>query len=125
MHGAALALGQAAAASGEFGHDGTGIEVHGQHVAVVTIAGDHLIAVLLGHLHTDNDSFLPDIQMTKSADEAHAVQLSGFFLESADQKHFTVSVEFIVLVELGDRRFRFLGGAAGPAGALGASGSGL
>ena len=111
--------------TGQFRHHAFRIEIHCQHVAMIPVTGDHLIAVFLGHLHTDDDSFLSDIQMTKPADEAHAVQLPGFFLKTSDQKHFAVSVKFFVLIELGDRRLRLLGGAACPAGALGASGGGL
>jgi hypothetical protein len=54
-------------------------------VAVVAVAGDHLVAVLERHLHADDDGFLADIEVAEPADEAHAVKLAGLFLEAADQ----------------------------------------
>ena len=60
---------------------------HGQHVAVVAIAGDHLVAVDQRHLHAGDDRFLADIEVAEAADEAHAVELAGLFLEAPDQKH--------------------------------------
>ena len=76
---------------------------HGEHVTVVTIAGDHLVAILQRQLHADDDRFLADIEVTEAADEAHAVELAGLFLEAPDQQHLAIGLEFIVLVELGDR----------------------
>ena len=101
VHGAALALRQAAATAGQLGHDAPGFHSAGQHVPVVAIAGDHLIAGLRRKLHADDDRFLTDIEMTEPADEAHAVHLPGLLLEAADEQHFPVGVEILVLVELG------------------------
>ena len=56
-------------------------------MAVVAVAGDHLIAVLLGHLHAGHDGFLADIEVAEAADQAHAVHLAGLLLEAADQEH--------------------------------------
>ncbi|MEH2477686.1 hypothetical protein V1282_001043 [Nitrobacteraceae bacterium AZCC 2146] len=108
VHGAALTLGIAAMASGQLGHDALGVHAASQHVAVIAIAGDHLIAVLQGHLHADHDGFLADIEMAKAADRAHAVELSGLFLEAPDQQHVAQRVQLLVAVEIGRRR---LGGA--------------
>src|SRR5918998_1701487 len=55
VHGAALALRQAAAASREFGHDALRIHAAGEHVAVIAVPRDHLIAFLRAHLHADHD----------------------------------------------------------------------
>ena len=68
---------------------------------VIAIAGDHLVAGLRRELHADDDRFLADIEMTEPADEAHAVHLPGLLLEAADEQHFVVGVEILVLVELG------------------------
>ena len=46
MHRAALALGIAAAAAGQFRHHALGVHAAGQHVAVVAVAGDDLVALL-------------------------------------------------------------------------------
>jgi hypothetical protein len=68
-------------------------------VAVVAIAGDHLIAVLLGHLHADHDRFLADIEVAETADQAHAVHLAGLFLEAPDQEHLAQRRHLLVLGE--------------------------
>ena len=39
------------------------------------------------HLHADDDGFLADIQVAEAADQAHAVELAGLFLEPPDQQH--------------------------------------
>jgi len=49
--------------------------------AVVAVSGYDLIALLQGHLHSDHDGFLPNIEMAEAADRAHAVELAGFFLK--------------------------------------------
>jgi hypothetical protein len=59
-------------------------------VTVIAVAGDHLVAIHHGHLHADNDGFLPDIEVAEPADEAHAVKLAGLFFKAADQKHLAV-----------------------------------
>ncbi|MNE85464.1 hypothetical protein D3C80_1824670 [compost metagenome] len=99
VHGAALTLGQTTTTTGQFGHNTTGTHASCQHVAMVTISGDNLIAFLLRHLHADNNSFLTDVQVTEPADEAHAVKLASLFFESANQQHFTVGVKFLVLAK--------------------------
>ncbi|MNL46388.1 hypothetical protein D3C87_1690950 [compost metagenome] len=102
MHRAALPLGKAAATTGEFGHDAAGAHAAGQHVTVVTIGGDDLVAFFQGHLHADNDSFLADVEVTEAADEAHAIELAGLFLETPDQQHFAVGFQFVFFGEVGD-----------------------
>ena len=42
------------------------------------------------HLHADDDRFLADIEMAEAADQAHAVELAGLFLEAADQQHVAI-----------------------------------
>jgi hypothetical protein len=102
MHGAALALGKAAAASGQFRHHAARAHAAGQHVAVVTIAGDDLVAFLQRHLHADDDRFLADVEVTEAADEAHAVELAGLLLETPDQQHFAVGIQILVLGKFDD-----------------------
>ena len=90
-----LPLGIAAPPAGQFGHDALGVHAGGQHVAMVAVGGDDLVALLEGHLHADDDGLLADIEMAEAADEAHAVELAGLFLEAADQQHVLVGVEFL------------------------------
>jgi hypothetical protein len=99
VHGAALALGIAAMASGQFGHHALGFHAAGQHVPVVAVSGYDLIALLEGHLHADHDRFLADIEVAESADCAHAVELAGLFLEPPDQQHVTQRGEFLLPAE--------------------------
>ena len=107
VHGAALALGIAAAASGQLGHHALGVHAAGQHVAVVAVAGDDLIALLERHLHADDDGFLADIEMAEAADQPHAVELAGLFLEAPDQQHVAQRASSCSLVNSGGDTFAF------------------
>ena len=62
-------------------------------MAVIAVAGDHLVARLERHLHADDDRFLADIEVAEAADQAHAVHLAGLLLEAADQQHVAVGGE--------------------------------
>src|SRR5205807_5259816 len=75
VHGAALALRVTAPSAGQLSHHAPGVHVARQHVAMVAIAGDDLVAVRQRHLHADDDGFLADIKVTEAADRAHAVEL--------------------------------------------------
>src|ERR1700684_1086510 len=75
----------------------------GKHVAVVAVAGDHLVGITLRHPHPDDDGFLTDIEVAESADQPHAVQLAGLFLEAADQQHLPQRLEFLFLAEFRNR----------------------
>jgi hypothetical protein len=102
VHRAALALGKAAAASGQLRHHAARAHAASQHVAVVAITGDDLVTLLQRHLHADNDSFLADIKVTEAADEAHAVKLAGLLLETPDLQHFAIGLQVVFLGEFGD-----------------------
>ena len=91
-----------------------GVHADGERVAVITIGGDHLVAGLERHLHADDDGFLADVEMAEAADVAHAVQLSGLFLEAADEQHFAVGVELLVAREPFARRLVVPVGASLP-----------
>src|SRR6266481_4786309 len=95
VHGAALALGIAAMASGQFGHHAPGFHSSGQHVTVVPVSRYDLIALLQGHLHANDNRFLADIEMAKAADRAHSIELAGLFLETADQQHVPQRRQFL------------------------------
>ena len=41
----------------------------GQHMAVIAIGGDDLVAVGDRHLHADDHRFLADIEMAEAADQ--------------------------------------------------------
>ena len=94
--------------------------LHRQHVAVIAIGGDHLVAFDQRHLHAGDDGFLADVEVAEAADEAHAVELAGLLLEAADQQHVAIGRELLFLGEFAgfgaDRpdwgfrvRFRFRG----------------
>ncbi len=109
VHRAALALGIAALAPRELGHHALWVHAAGQHMAVIAVGGDPLVAFLGGGLEPDDDGLLSDIEMAEPADQTHAVKLACLFLESADEQH--VSVISLQLVG-GNIRFRcaFAGG---------------
>ncbi len=87
VHRAAFALGIAVRAAGQFRHHAFRVHAAGDHVAVVAIAGDDLVARLQRHLHADDDGFLADIEVAEAADQPHAVHLPGLLLEAADGQH--------------------------------------
>ncbi len=96
VHGAALALGISAAAPGQLGHHTSGVHAACEHVAMIAIPCNDLIALFQGHLHADDDSFLPDVKMAEPADRTHAVKLPGLFLETPDQQHVAQRAEFLI-----------------------------
>ena len=96
VHRAALALGQAAATSGEFRHHTLGVHAASQHMAVVAIARDHLVTRLRRHLHADDHRFLADVEVAEPADEAHAIHLAGLLLETPDHQHFAIGLEILL-----------------------------
>ncbi len=51
------------------------------------------------HLHADDDGFLADIQVAEAADQAHAVELAGLFLEPADQQHGAIGFQQQVAID--------------------------
>ena len=65
-----------------------------QHVAVIAIGGDDLVAWLERRLHAHHHGFLADIEVAEAADQAHAVELPRLLLEAADQQH--VRIEFLL-----------------------------
>src|SRR5262249_10955953 len=67
VHGAALALGVAAAASGQFSHHAVGGHAAGEHVSVIAVSRYDLVAGLDRHLHADDDGFLADDPMAGAA----------------------------------------------------------
>jgi hypothetical protein len=90
---------------------------------VIPVSGDHLIAVLRGHLHADDDCLLADVEVAEAADQAHAVHLAGLLLEAPDQQHLAIGVELFVLGEVGNLAFlcgvpggALLGTSRGPGG---------
>src|SRR5258706_2227295 len=95
VHGAALALGVAAVASGQFGHHTFGFHSGSQHMPVVAVSRYDLIALFQGHIHANDNRFLADIEMAKAADRAHSVELPGLFLETADQQHVAQRRQFL------------------------------
>ena len=96
VHGAALAVGITVPAPSKLGHDAFGVHAGGQHVAMVTVGGDELVAVFHGHLHADDHGFLADIEMAKTADEAHAIELARLFLKAADEQHVLIGAELFL-----------------------------
>ena len=74
----------------QFRHDGFGVHAAGEHMAMIAVARDGLIAFHRRHPDTGNDSFLADVEMAKAANQAHAIHLPGFFLEAPDEQHIAI-----------------------------------
>ncbi len=108
VHRAALAARISTAPAGKLRHHTIRVHAHRQHVAVVAVPGDDLVALLHCHLHADDDSFLADVEMAEAADEAHAVELARLLLEAADQQHLAIGRQFVLAGEL-CRRWRING----------------
>ena len=90
MHRAALALGITAAAARQLRHHALGVHAAGQHMAVIAIARQHGISGRDCRLHADDNGFLADIKVAKSADQPHAIHLPRAFLKTADQQHVAI-----------------------------------
>ena len=92
---------RAADAPGQLGHDAFRVHAAGQHMAVVAITGDDLVAILQAGLHAGDDGFLSDIEVAETRDLAHAVELAGFLLEPPDEEHVAVVFENFVFTRFG------------------------
>src|SRR5882672_5120496 len=103
VHRAAFPLGVAAASAGQFSHDALRVHAAGQHVPVVAVSGDDLIAGSEGELHAHDHGFLPDIEMAEAADQPHAVHLTGSLLETADHQHVAINAKLHFLAQVGRR----------------------
>ena len=68
-------------------------------MSMIAIGGDDLVALGDRHLHAGDHGFLADIEMAEAADIAHAVKLSGFLLEPADQEHEAIGRKLLLGLE--------------------------
>ena len=101
VHRSALAARNARCAPGQFSHDQIWINPVGKHVAVIAVARNHAILTKLKcRLKPHSDCFLPNIQMAKSTNQTKPVKLAGAFLKTADQHHFPVETEKLILAGL-------------------------
>ena len=105
MHGAAFTAGIAARASCQFRHDAARLHAASEHVAVITIARNHLVALNHSCTTTRHNGLLADIKVTETCDLAHSVKLSGFFFKAAYQQHITIIFEQFVFIRFEKLRF--------------------
>ncbi len=94
---AALAVRVPAGAPRQFRHDAARLHAGRQHVAMVAVGGDDLVAVLQRRLHADDDGFLADIKVAEPTNQAHAVQLTRLLLKPADEQHVAIGAEQLLL----------------------------
>jgi hypothetical protein len=90
VHRPALALGRAPGPAGQFGHHLFRVHPAGEHMTVIPITGDHLIALLLDRLHADRNGFLADVEVAEAADQAHAVKLPSALFKAPDEQHVAI-----------------------------------
>jgi hypothetical protein len=69
-------------------------------VSVVAVRGDQIIIVTRGGDRADDDSFLPDVEVTKAADLLRLILLTRAFLETPDQQHQREHFDFVALLRL-------------------------
>src|SRR6185295_7768991 len=69
--------------------------------------GDHLITGFEGRLQADDDRFLADVEVAKTANQTHAVELACALFEAADEQHVAIKAEQVVLA-----RFRCVNAVA-------------
>jgi len=62
-----LPLEIAAAPAGQLRHHAFGIHAARQHVTMIAVSGDDLVARLDRHLHADDDRLLTDVEVAKTA----------------------------------------------------------
>src|SRR5262249_25289259 len=101
MHRATLALRGAAAPARQFGHDGFGVHAESQHMAMIAVAGDCLIAFLCCHPDSRDDRLLAYVEMAEAADEAHSIHLPRFFFETANEQHGAQAKKLFLFGERG------------------------
>jgi hypothetical protein len=70
-------------------------------MAVVAVRRNAFIPFFRGSLEANNNSLLPDVEVTEATDQAHAVQLACLFFESADKQHFPVEMQQVFFGNVG------------------------
>jgi len=71
-------------------------------VAMIAVGGDDGVGLIGRGLGADDDGFLADVEVAETADQAHAVHLSGLFLEPADQQHLPVMAQNFICIGVGN-----------------------
>ena len=104
VHRPALAARITAGAAGQLRHHAARFHAAGQHVAMVAIAGNDLVAGDELRLDAHHHRFLPDVEVAEPADQPHAVELARLLLEPADQQHRAIGADQLLLVESGGYR---------------------
>ena len=100
VHRSALPFGKPADATCKFRHHTTWVHVACQHVTMIAIPCDDLVAILQTGLHARHDRFLANVKVTEASNLAHAVELSGFFLKPAYQEHGPIIFQHLRLAGL-------------------------
>ena len=85
VHRAAFTAAVAALATSKFSHDTFWIHTTGQHVAVITIRCDALVAFFCSRFQANNNGFLANVEVAKTADQTHAIKLACFFFKAANE----------------------------------------
>ena len=97
MHRAALALGVSPLTPRQLGHHAFRVHSTGQHMAVIAVGCDALVALFGAGFQAHHNGLLADIKMAKSANQAHAIKLASLFLKAADQQHLAVKAQKLFL----------------------------
>ena len=87
MHRTAFAADASAFFAVKLSQNALGRHAFDHRLDVVAIGRDDHIGRFESHHRTDADGFLADVEMAKTADLAHAVNLGTFFLKTAAENH--------------------------------------
>ena len=74
-------------------------------MTMITVGGDHLIAILCAHLQADDHCFLANVKVAEPADKTHAVELAGLLLKASNKEHLAIGAKLLLWLE---RRNRFV-----------------
>jgi len=94
VHRSAFSFGGSRVLSQEFGHDSLWVQPFRDRKAVIPVSGDDIVIRIQCPFDCPGRyRFLAVIQVAKSHDFPHPVQLSAFFFEAADQQHVVIPFE--------------------------------
>ncbi len=64
---------------------------------MIAIAGDHAVPIIVERaLQPDRHRFLPDVEVTETANQTEAIKLPRFSLKTPDQQHPLIECEHFI-----------------------------
>jgi hypothetical protein len=97
VHGAAFAFAVARRFAEEFREHELRVSALGNKVTMAAMGAGHIVLFPQRRARAHRGSFFSDGKVNKARDQILLEQLSGFFLKSADQQHFSEEFQFFLL----------------------------